>query len=188
MDVRMREEPQRTDQELIRAARRGDRRAYGELVLRYRERVVAVVYRTCGDPHLAEDAAQEAFLRGWQKLSSYRVGTSFPSWLYRIAVNASRDVLRRRQPTADVANVPLTDPQVGPEAALVQKERGERVREAVLALPPASRVTLVLREYEGLSYREIAEVLDVPTGTVMSRLHYARTRLREMLEPWMEEA
>jgi RNA polymerase sigma-70 factor (ECF subfamily) len=104
--------------------------------------------------------------------------------LYRIAVNTAVDMLRKEKrilPGA-VEDLRLTDPQPGPEAIAANSERAETVQEAVLALPDASRAVLVLREYQGLSYQEIAETLDIPVGTVMSRLNYARKLLREKLE------
>lgn len=173
--------------ELIAQAQQGDRRAFGELVRRHREGVVNVVYRMCGDANLAEDAAQEAFIRAWTHLPNYRPRSPFRNWLYRIATNAARDALRRERETVDVDNLPLIAPNAGPEETMEKAERGERVQQAVLALPTASRAVLVLREYEGLSYREIADTLSIPIGTVMSRLNYARNRLRESLAPYLEE-
>ena len=173
--------------DLIGRAQAGDRWAFGELVRLHREGVVNVVYRMCGDGHLAEDAAQEAFIRAWKHLPKYRPYAPFRNWLYRIATNVARDVLRRERETVDVEQLPLATSRAGPETSLVRAQRGERVRAAVLALPEASREALVLREYEGLSYREIADTLDIPIGTVMSRLNYARKRLGEMLAPYLEE-
>jgi RNA polymerase sigma-70 factor (ECF subfamily) len=176
-----------SDEALIRRARRGDREAFGDLVYRYRQGTVNVVYRMCGDAHLAEDAAQDAFVRAWEALPRYRHRGTFKAWLYRIALNCARDALRRRRPMADVDELPLRSNVPGPERQMLQQERARRVQEAVLGLPEASRAALVLREYEGLSYKEIAQALDIPMGTVMSRLHYARSRLREMLRPMMED-
>ena len=170
---------------LIAQAKQGDRRAFGELVHRHREGVVNVVYRMCGDTSLAEDAAQEAFIRAWQHLPGYRPRSPFRNWVYRIATNAARDVLRRERETIDVDELPLAASEAGPEATVERQERGEHVRQAVLSLPSASREVLVLREYEGLSYREIAETLSIPIGTVMSRLNYARNRLRQSLAPYL---
>jgi RNA polymerase sigma-70 factor (ECF subfamily) len=148
--------------------------------------VINVVYRMCGDANLAEDAAQEAFIRAWKHIARYQPRSAFRNWVYRIATNAAVDVLRRERETVDVDELPLPTPGEGPEASLVKTERGERVRQAVLALPEASRTVLVLREYEGLSYKEIAGTLGIPIGTVMSRLNYARNRLRESLAPYLE--
>jgi len=175
-----------TELDLITQARQGDRRAFGELVRRHREGVVNVVYRMCGDANLAEDAAQEAFIRAWQHLPSYRPRSPFRNWVYRIATNVALDALRREREKVDIDALPLATSDEGPETTVEGRERGERVQQAVLALPPASRAVLVLREYEGLSYREIADTLGVPIGTVMSRLNYARNRLRESLAPYLE--
>jgi RNA polymerase sigma-70 factor (ECF subfamily) len=175
------------EREWIRQAQQGDRHAFGELIYLHRAGVVNVVYRMCGDVNLAEDAAQEAFIRAWLHLPNYHPRSPFRNWLYRIATNAALDTLRRERETVDVDDVPLSAAGAGPEAAVEQTERGEQVRQAVLALPPASRSVLVLREYEGLSYQEIADTLNVPIGTVMSRLNYARSRLREMLTPHLED-
>ena len=140
----------------------------------------------CGDANLAEDAAQEAFIRAWQHLPNYKPRSPFRNWVYRIATNAARDVLRRERETVDIDELALATSSEGPEATTEREERGERVREAVLALPPASREVLVLREYEGFSYREIADALGIPIGTVMSRLNYARNHLRKSLAPYLE--
>ncbi len=164
----------------------GDRQAFGELVRRYREGVITIIYRMCGDAGLAEDAAQEAFVRAWQHLPNYRHQSPFRNWLYRIALNVMRDTLRREREMADVDELPLIAPDEGPEAAVEWAERQERVRRAVLALPAISRAVLILREYEGLTYREIADTLGIPIGTVMSRLSTARDRLRESLAPYLE--
>ena len=178
--------PAETESELITAAQQGDRRAFGELVRQHRAGVINVVYRMCGDAHVAEDAAQEAFIRAWQHLPNYRPRSPFRNWVYRIATNVAVDVLRREKETVDIDTLPLIASNGGPEAAVEGQEQSERVQQAVLALPQASRAALVLREYEGLSYREIAETLDIPIGTVMSRLNYARNRLRESLAPYLE--
>ncbi len=173
---------------LIARAQAGDRRAFGDLVLRYRERVVSVVYRMCGDMRLAEDAAQDAFVSAWQHLPGYQPHRPFHSWLYRIALNRAFDLLRRERATVDIDEMPLAALAAGPEALAERDETAEVVRAAIAQLPPASRAVLVLREYEGLSYAEIAETLEIPLGTVMSRLNYARTRLRALLASLLEVA
>lgn len=178
--------PVESEKDLITQAQKGDRRAFSQLVRRHREGVVNVVYRMCGDANLADDAAQETFIRAWQHLPGYRPRSPFRNWLYRIATNVARDALRREREMVSLDSVPLANSEQGPEAAVEGKERGDRVRQAVLSLPPASRAVLVLREYEDLSYREIADTLGIPMGTVMSRLNYARNRLRESLAPYME--
>jgi RNA polymerase sigma-70 factor, ECF subfamily len=168
---------------LVGKAKLGDREAFGELVRIHYPGVVQVVYRLCGDTALAEDMAQEAFLRAWINLSSFHLQSSLRNWLYRIAVNAALDVLRRRpeETLEDEDAQMLPDQTASPEAAMIEKERIAQCQQAMQALPEAARSVLVLREYGGLSYQEIASVLDVPVGTVMSRLNYARTRLRGLL-------
>ena len=174
------------EQDLITLARRGDRLAFGELVQRHRDGVMNVVYRLCGDPDLAEETAQEAFIRAWQNLDRYKSEFPFRNWIYKIAVNLAYDALRRRKPQINIEEISLQSHQGDPEQALESRERAERVRQCVLALPPDSRSALVLREYEGLTYQEIAATLDIPLGTVMSRLSYARNRLRQALADYLE--
>ena len=170
--------------ELVTQAQRGDRNAFGDLVRIHAQGVRNVIYRMCGDLQIAEEAAQEAFIQAWLHLSSYRPQTSFRNWLYRIAVNGATDILRREKhvlPHA-IEDLPLMDSHPGPEALLFQTERTALVQKAILSLPGASRAVLVLREYEEMSYHEIADTLDIPVGTVMSRLNYARKILKEKLE------
>jgi RNA polymerase sigma-70 factor (ECF subfamily) len=178
--------PSLTDQDLVSASLHGDRLAFGELVNRYREGAVAVVYRMTADQQLAEEAAQEAFIRAWQQLYSYKPQLSFRTWVFSIAVHKALDMLRGAPEVVDIDQLPLEAPAGKPEAELEARERRNQVQRAVLALPPACRAVLVLREYEGLSYQEIAAALDIPIGTVMSRLNYARIQLRLSLAPLLE--
>ena len=179
-----------TEALLITKAKNGDRNAYGDLVRCHYPFVVDVVYHMCGDAELAQDAAQEAFIRAWLRLSTFRPGTSLRNWLYRIATNAAVDVLRRDFKTSgtDIENLAIPDLQAGPEAALLQKEQTLAVQQAILSLTEAGRDVLVLREYGGLSYQEISTTLDIPLGTVMSRLNYARNQLKQLLESqWIQK-
>jgi RNA polymerase sigma-70 factor (ECF subfamily) len=172
------------EMELILRAKNGERNAFSELVCIHAQGVRNVIYRMYGNAQLAEDAAQETFLQAWLHLSSYRPQASLRNWLYRIAVNAATDMLRKEKrilPNA-LENLPLNDPQPGPEALYFEEERIAFIQRAVLSLPDACRAVLVLREYEGLSYHEIADTLNIPVGTVMSRLNYARKLLRGKLE------
>ncbi len=172
--------------ELIASARKGDRQAFSELVQKHRDGVVNVVYRMCSDPDVAEEAAQEAFVRAWKNLDSYREQYPFRSWLYRIAMNVALDYLRRERKNLPLDNLLLRSGDDNPEAHLEHNEQIVRVREAIQELPLNSRSVLILREYERLSYREIADTLDIPIGTVMSRLSYARDRLRQSLATYLE--
>jgi RNA polymerase sigma-70 factor (ECF subfamily) len=173
-----------SETELIFKAREGDRNAFNELVRIHAQGVMNVIYRMCGDAQVAEDAAQETFIRAWSHLGSFRVDSSLRNWLYRIALNAATDMLRKEKHILpnDMDDFSFADPQPGPEGVYLQEERTALVQAAIQSLPDASRAVLVLKEYEGLSYREIADALDIPIGTVMSRLNYARKTLKEKLE------
>ena len=170
--------------ELVTRAQGGDRNAFSELVCIHAQGVLNVIYRMCGDMQIAEDAAQETFIRAWSHLASFRQQASLRNWLYRIAINTAMDMLRKEKRIlpGDVEDFHLTDPGPGPEALLLQEERTALVQNAIVSLPDASRAVLVLKEYEELSYHEIADALDIPVGTVMSRLNYARRLLRKKLE------
>ena len=173
-----------SETEVIRSAQSGDRNAFSELVRIHARGVFNVVYRMCGDELIAEDAAQETFIRAWQNLSSYRPQMPLRNWLYRIAFNAGMDMLRKEKrilPNA-IEDLNLTDGQPGLESQVSQQERTQLVQKAILSLPDASRAVLVLREYEDMSYQEISATLDIPVGTVMSRLNYARKLLKDKLE------
>lgn len=123
---------------LISRAQQGDRSAYGELVRRYHAGVINVVYRLCGDARMAEDAAQEAFIRGWLHLPSFREQSSLRNWLYQIAVNAALDMLRKEKKlsTDSLDDLPLASHDPDPEAAVIQVERKTQVQKAILSLPP----------------------------------------------------
>jgi len=185
----------REEAEWIRRSIAGDHAAFAEIVSCYRSTVVALAYRLCGDPATAEDVAQDAFVHVWQALPRFRGEASLRTWLCRIASNTAIQRLRSVRPVVSLdgtdlpgRNAPppqestdLADETPGLESQTLRHELGEAVRRAVLALPPQSRAALVLREYNGLSYREIAAALGIPIGTVMSRLNYARQRLRQEL-------
>ncbi len=176
--------PAVNETELVTRAQKGERDAFNELVRVYAQGVMSIIYRMCGDARIAEDAAQETFIQAWLHISSYHPQSSLRSWLYRIAVNAATDMLRKEKrilPNA-LEDLYLADQRPGPEALYFQEERAAMVQKAILSLPDASRVVLVMREYEEMSYQEIADTLNIPVGTVMSRLNYARKTLRDKLE------
>jgi RNA polymerase sigma-70 factor (ECF subfamily) len=172
---------------LVTRAQGGDRNAFGELVRTHAAGVQNVIFRMCGDAQIAEDASQETFIRAWSHLETFRPQGSLRNWLYRIALNTATDMLRkeRRILPGDLEDYQLRDSQPGPESRYLQEERTALVQKAIQALPDASRAVLVLKEYEGLSYHEIANTLDIPIGTVMSRLNYARSLLKKKLEGQM---
>jgi RNA polymerase sigma-70 factor (ECF subfamily) len=175
------------DRELIACAQQGDRQAFTELVIRHQQGIVGLIYRMCGDLRLAEDAAQEAFVRVWQNLDRYKPGHAFRSWLYRIAANAALDFLRRERPATEIDSLSLIHPGAGPEQSAEKNQQAAHVRSAVAQLSEPLRMVLILREYQELTYQEIAETLNIPLGTVMSRLNAARVQLRQELLVLLEE-
>jgi RNA polymerase sigma-70 factor (ECF subfamily) len=179
------------DQALIERCRRGDLAAFETLVERYRERVWRLAYHYLRDREDAWDVAQETFVRAWQGLPSFRGQSAFYTWLFRIAVNVATDRARQRAarrrafgneqvPEEEWERV-AGDPQASPDAVVASAEQRARIRQALDALPERHRAIIMLSDLQGLSYREIAEVLNIPIGTVMSRLHNARKRLRRVL-------
>jgi RNA polymerase sigma-70 factor (ECF subfamily) len=170
-----------TEREWIARAQAGDKAAYGQLVQRYQRLIVSVAYHQGLDLRAAEDVAQEAFIKAWLALPRFRESAgSLRAWLCRIAINVAIDAYRRDRPTQDLDERVL-DSESNPVEQAEADARVEAVRRALTQLPAASRAALILREYEGLSYAEIATVLGIPPGTVMSRLNYARSRLRTLL-------
>ncbi len=162
-------------------AQAGDKAAYGHLVERYRRLVVSVAYRQGLDLAEAEDVAQEAFVRAWLALPRYQnAAGSWRAWLCRIAINLAIDTHRRQRPQLELDDME-PDRGRGPAEQAEAQMQAQQVRRALAQLPPASRAALVLCEYGHLSYAEIAAALEIPQGTVMSRLNYARRRLRELL-------
>jgi RNA polymerase sigma-70 factor (ECF subfamily) len=176
-----------SDEELVARSLGGDTEAFGVLVLRYRAVVTGVAYRIAGDAALADDVAQETFIRLWSKLAAFRPEGNLKGWVCRIAANLTIDALRRQKPTTDISQLALAAGGKGPEGAVLSSERATQVRAALMRLPVDSRTVLVLREYEGLSYQEIADALRVPLGTVKSRLNDARRRLKDELCAYLED-
>ncbi len=160
---------------------------------RYRQRVWRLAYQLLRDREEAWDCAQEAFVRAFHSLSSFRGQSAFYTWLFRITVNIATDRQRSRGAQArafGAERVPeeewrRTIPDVGsrPDQSAVQAEQRERIQNALDSLPPKARTIIMLSDVEGLSYREIADVLGCPIGTVMSRLHNARKRMKALLRP-----
>ncbi len=171
----------------ITAAQAGDADAFRQLVEMHQQAVIDYLYRMGNEMETAQDLAQETFLKAWLSLPKYRPEGKFRNWLLRIAHNAALDFWRRERPTTALEHVSLADDAPGPEHQAFHREVSEMVQRAVQSLPPGCRAALILREYHQLSYREIAETLEIPTGTVMSRLNYARTQLKKILHPLLEK-
>ncbi len=173
---------------LIRRCQKGDRLAIEVLIRRYQNYVYRLCYLVMRNEQDAEDMTQETFIRAFRALPRFEIrkGTSFEAWLYRIAVNACRSRMRRKW--YQVLPWPEPEPQIvaeleeQPDRALMHGERRDEILEAIDSLGEKHRLVIVLRYYAGLSNEEIARTLDIPSGTVRSRLHIARHRLRELLE------
>ncbi len=187
--------PEVDDRELIRRCQAGDIAAFEPLVEKYRQRVWRLAYQVLRDREEAWDCAQEAFVRAYSSLSSFRGQSAFYTWLFRITVNVATDRHRSRGArTRALGGDPIPeeewertaiDTERGPDEAAVQAEQRERIRAALDSLPVKARTIIMLSNVEGLTYKEIAEVLNCPIGTVMSRLHNARKRLRSLLGPML---
>jgi RNA polymerase sigma factor, sigma-70 family len=177
--------------ELVDRAKTGDRAALDELLVAMRPRALAAALKVLHNRDDAEDAVQDAFLKVWRCLAAFEGRSSFSTWIHRIVTNASLDLLRRnasRFETAertDSQDVALTDLEPSneqtPETELSGFEIQMLVRTAVAALPAAHRQAVELREFDDCSYQEMAEIIQCPVGTVMSRLHHARHRLASEL-------
>lgn len=181
------------DGALVERARGGDEEAFAGLVHRHRQRAFAVAYRLVRQREDALDIAQEAFVRAYQSLPSFKGEARFSTWLHRIVVNLALDHLRR-QPQREAgeyrdargleaAAVQVVAPAPNPQEAAEAREARRLIQEGLAALPAEQRTALVLREIEGLSYKEIAAAMRCSIGTVMSRLHYARRKMQERLRP-----
>jgi len=185
-----------SDQEIVALARDGREAAYRELIRRYERPVFSLILRMVRDRQLAEDLSQETFIKALNAIGSYRPEFKFSSWIFKIANNAAIDHLRRREvdtlsldgaPNAtSQEDIEATALQVGdkgetPLAELEARELGTAIERAIGQLRPEYRSCILLRHVEGLAYEEIAQLLDLPLGTVKTYIHRARNELRGML-------
>jgi RNA polymerase sigma-70 factor (ECF subfamily) len=181
------------DFQLIDDALAGRPSAFGDLVLRYQDRLYNTLVHVTGSVDDARDLVQEAFVQALVKLSSFQRGSAFYTWLYRIALNLAISRRRRRKPTVSVDEIRNAsgDEPVGrddaPADRIEREERAAQVQAALARLSEEHRSVLVLREIDGYCYEEIAEMLDVPVGTIRSRLHRARLMLRDELKEVLQE-
>ena len=172
---------------LIRRCQRGDKLAIGALIRRYQNYVYRLCYLVMRTEQDAEDMTQETFIRACRALPRYEIreGTSFEAWLYRIAVNCCRSRMRRKWyqvlPWPNPAPDLISEPEAQPERRMLRDERRDKVLEAIDSLGEKHRLVVILRYYAGLSNEEIARTLNIPSGTVRSRLYTARERLRNVL-------
>lgn len=178
------------DQQLVDQCLAGQKEAFGRLVERYQDRLFHSLIPLLKSRDDAQDIAQEALLQAYQKLETYRGEAAFYTWLYRIAINRAMSFLRRRQhKTTSIDNLREHSGEephdqhraADPVLPVIQAEQQELVRKALAELPDDFRTVLVLKEFEGLRYDEIAELIDCPLGTVRSRIHRGRLELAERL-------
>lgn len=180
------------DAKLIQQTLAGDRSAFGNLVRKYQDRLFNVAFRLVGHMEDAHDVTQEAFINAFESLPRFQGDAQFFTWLYRIAVNAAISRQRKRRETVSLQqggrpDKPLPEPfdesfDHQPGDALERRESDQRIHAALQQVAPDFRTVLVLRDLEGMKYEEIAVALDLPIGTVRSRLHRARLELRSILE------
>jgi RNA polymerase sigma-70 factor (ECF subfamily) len=176
---------QMDDRELVQRIRDGDAEALRAIVERYQDRIFSLIYGIVRDRHEVEDVAQEVFLKVYTRIQAFDERSKFYTWLYRVAANAAKDHVKKRSRRPAVA---LEEDEVLPAAGdnpvqhAAAAETRRLVREAIAALPLRYREVLTLRELEGLSYNEIAAVLQISIGTVESRLHRARAKLKRRME------
>lgn len=188
---------EQTDQQLVERVQQGDKRAFDLLVLKYQHKILALVTRFVHDGHEAQDVAQEAFIKAYRALANFRGDSAFYTWLYRIAINTAKNYLvarGRRPPDSDIAaedaeyydgDSALKDIH-SPERDLLRDEIEQVVNRTLQLLPSDLRMALTLREFEGLSYEDIANVMECPVGTVRSRIFRAREAIDKALKPLLE--
>lgn len=185
------------DQELVKRVQKGDKKAFDMLVLKYQQKVVNLVMRYVGDYTEALDVAQEAFIKAYRALPRFRGDSAFYTWLYRIAVNTAKNhlVSEGRRSTPGDVDAEVAERYEGgdrlrekatPENYLCEEELLTVIREAIQDLPEDLRTAITLREMEGLSYEEIADVMGCPIGTVRSRIFRAREAIEAKIKPLMD--
>jgi RNA polymerase sigma-70 factor (ECF subfamily) len=188
------------DQQLVERAQRGDKQAFGLLVEKYQRKLARLVSRLVRDPGEVEDVTQEAFIKAYRALPSFRGDSAFYTWLYRIGINTAKNYLvamGRRAPTSTEVEAEEAEGYDGgellreistPESLLLTKEIAGTVNQAIEALPEELRSAIQLRELEGMSYEDIAKLMDCPVGTVRSRIFRAREAIAERLKPLLDQA
>jgi RNA polymerase sigma-70 factor (ECF subfamily) len=190
-----------SDRQLVEKARQGDAQAYATLVKRYERRVYAVAYGMLRNSEDAQDVAQDGFIKAYRYLARFKGSSSFYTWLYRIVVNLCIDHLRKRSRVSQVeyddrlrrpddgaeagADLKPSNLDANPHKSLARKELTEQMQKGLDSLSEKHRAVIVLRELEGLSYKEMAEVMECSKGTIMSRLFHARRKLQELLSEYL---
>lgn len=183
-----------TDKELVRRVKKGDKLAFDLLFTRYQHKILNLVSRYLRDPQDVEDVAQEAFIKAYRALPRFRGESAFYTWLYRIAINTAKNhlVARSRRPPGidlDIDDAEFLDGTdvlregESPESVLARDELSAEIDAALADLPDDLRSAVTLREFDGLTYEQIAEIMDCPVGTVRSRIFRAREAIDQRIEP-----
>jgi len=186
-----------SDAQLVERVQRGDKRAFDLLVVKYQHKVLKLVSRLISNPAEAEDVAQDAFIKAYRALKSFRGDSAFYTWLYRIAINTAKNALVSNGRRPVDYNLDLQDPDQyeaqsrlresdTPEGMLLTEEIRQTVQNAMQDLPNDLRTAITLRELDGLSYEEIAEAMACPVGTVRSRIFRAREAIDKRLKPLLD--
>ena len=185
------------DEDLVLRVQRGDRSAFDFLVIKYQHKIIQLVNRYVKDPSEAQDVAQEAFIKAYRALGNFRGDSAFYTWLYRIAINTAKNYLVSRsrrssdyqvdiQDAEAIENAPQLQGMETPERLLLNQEIIDTIKTAIEKLPEEMRTAIMLREFEGMSYEEIATAMDCPVGTVRSRIFRAREAIDNKLNPLLE--
>lgn len=185
------------DEDLVSKVQQGDKRAFDLLVIKYQHRIIQLVNRYVKDPSEAQDVAQETFVKAYRALGGFRGESAFYTWLYRIAINTAKNYLVARTRRSTDYEIDIDDaetcenaPQLQgletPERLLISEEIVDTIKTAIEKLPEDMRIAIMLREFEGMSYEEIAETMDCPVGTVRSRLFRAREAIDSKLTPLLD--
>lgn len=179
------------DQKLVERVQQGDKQAFDMLVIKYQSRVMSLVQRLVRDHHEAQDIVQEAFIKAYRALPRFRGDSAFYTWLYRIAVNTAKNYLvaKGRRPAidgveieeAEVVGIPKLQDIDSPERQLLRDELEQVIHGTINQLPDDLKTAITLREFEGLSYEDIAQVMDCPVGTVRSRIFRAREAIDKQI-------
>lgn len=186
------------DQALVERVQRGDKAAFDLLVLKYQHKIGHLISRYVRDTHEAQDVAQEAFIKAYRGLKNFRGDSAFYTWLYRIAINTAKNHLVTMSRKISDTGIDVVDAEqfesgqalreiATPERELMTSEIAEVVTRSIEALPEDLRTAITLREFEGMSYEEIAEAMECPIGTVRSRIFRAREAIDNNLEPLLDE-
>jgi len=185
------------DEDIVLRVQRGDRSAFDFLVIKYQHKIIQLVNRYVKDPSEAQDVAQETFIKAYRALGNFRGDSAFYTWLYRIAINTAKNYLVSRsrrssdyqvdiQDAEALENAPQLQGMETPERLLLNQEIIDTIKIAIDKLPEEMRTAIMLREFEGMSYEEIAEAMDCPVGTVRSRIFRAREAIDNKLNPLLE--